>query len=186
FSAWGLLLQDLSRSAARTIVAPLSAKGLDDASAVIRQLGSDLDARSAASQPALATDQTSTASLDLRFQGQEYFLSVEVPFSDGNVAADPNAVRASFEGDYEKRYGHVLSSPLEIVAARVTSVTPLPKTNLLSAPPLRREPTPRRAVEAFSFVAGERTEFDVLDRASFGPGDRASGPAIVLEETATT
>jgi N-methylhydantoinase A len=43
-----------------------------------------------------------------------------------------------------------------------------------------------REVDAFSFVAGERTTFGVIDRAGLEPGTSVAGPMIVLEDTATT
>src|SRR5262249_30669970 len=102
FSAWGLLLQDISRAAARTVVAPLHAEGLGAASDVIRGLQADVAARRSRAD-STGSDETTTASLDLRFQGQEYFLTVDVPFADGAIAADAAAVRDVFERDYEKR-----------------------------------------------------------------------------------
>lgn len=186
FSAWGLLLQDLSRSAARTVVAPLAQSGLKEASRVVRELQDELARRSTSTHPSLTAEATFTVSLDLRYQGQEYFLTVDVPFAEGSIAADVDTVKDSFERDYEKRYGHVLYSAIEIVAARVTSTTPLPKTNLLSAPPAWSTPGERHTLDAFSFTAGMRIPFDVVDRGALTPGTSTVGPLIVLEETATT
>jgi N-methylhydantoinase A len=186
FSAWGLLLQDLSRAAARTVVAPLTQSGLSEASRVVRDLHDELARRSTSTHPSLGSEARFTVGLDLRYQGQEYFLTVEVPFANGAIDVDQEAVKASFQRDYEKRYGHTLHSGIEIVAARLTSTTPLPRTNLLSAPPTLDEPGERRTLDAFSFTAGMRVPFDVVDRSALAPGATAVGPAIVVEETATT
>jgi N-methylhydantoinase A len=186
FSAWGLLLQDLARSAARTVVAPLSERGLDAASEVVRELQADLAGRAVATHPALTADEKWSVALDLRYQGQEYFLTVDVSYSMEGIAADPDVVKASFERDYAKRYGHILHSPLEIVAARVTATIPLPKTNLLSAPSGGAVGTGRRTMDAFSFALGRRVPFDVTDRTELARGTVVQGPMIILEETATT
>jgi len=183
FSAWGLLLQDVARAAARTVVGPLDADGLDAASRAIAELRAEVAARSGA---APVEGETTTASLDLRFQGQEYFLTIDVPFENGSIAADAGSVRAVFERDYEKRYGHVLTSALEIVGARVTSTTPLPRTSLLDAPPPAPAPGAPRAIDAFSFVGGAREQFEVIERDALAPGDVRTGPLIVTEPTATT
>jgi N-methylhydantoinase A len=186
FSAWGLLLQDMARAAARTVVAPLSKSGLHDASEIVRELKADLSARASHVHPSLTADEQWSVALDLRYQGQEYFLTVDVPFEKEGIAADLAAVKTAFEGDYEKRYGHVLHSPVEIVAARVTTTVPLPKTNLLSAPSASVNGRGRRSIEAFSFAAGTRMSFAVVDRGELARGTTAEGPMIVLEETATT
>jgi N-methylhydantoinase A len=185
FSAWGLLLQDLARSAARTVVTRLTSEGLEAASGVLADLGRSLEERSESAATSLGSEGVLTASLDLRYEGQEYFLTVDVPFEDGWVRASLDEVLERFARDYERRYGHILHSPVEIVAARLTAVTPLPKANLLGAAPAEtaRE---RRTIDAFSFTRGERVPFGVVDRAGLGAGTSEAGPLIVLEETATT
>ena len=45
---------------------------------------------------------------------------------------------------------------------------------------------PPRSIESFSFTQAERLPFAVVDRRGLGTGERLDGPAIVLEETATT
>jgi N-methylhydantoinase A len=186
FSAWGLLLQDLARAAARTVIAPLSNEGLAQAAAVAAELAGEMHERVEESPVTFSEQPQTTVSLDLRYQGQEYFLTVETPFRDGAFEHAPDEIRASFERDYVKRYGHALASAIEIVAVRVMSVTPLPKTTLLETPPTTATDQASRQVEAFSFSRSERVEFTVVDRSSLGPGNSVDGPAILLEETATT
>jgi N-methylhydantoinase A len=185
FSAWGLLLQDLTRAAARTVVAPLSPEGLAAASEIVRALQADLAAR-AVEHRAIGAQERWAVALDLRYQGQEYFLTVEVPFSENGITADPESVKTSFERDYEKRYGHILHSPLEIVAARVMTTVPLPKTNLLRAPSSGTNNGGHRTVDAFSFVRGARVPFAVMPRQDLASGTTVDGPLIIVEETATT
>lgn len=185
FSAWGLLLQDLARSAARTVVTRLSSEGLEAASGVLADLGRNLAERGESAGTSLDAEGLVTASLDLRYEGQEYFLTVEVPYENGWVRASADEVLERFARDYEKRYGHTLHSPVAIVAARLTAVTALPKANLLVAPPAG-SPRERRTIDALSFARGDRVQFGVADRDEFVPGTREQGPLIVLEETATT
>ena len=186
FSAWGLLLQDLARSAARTVVARLDESGLAAASSVLGELARELAARDEAAATALGPANEVRASLDLRYEGQEYFLTVDVPFDGESLSVSEEDVRETFGRDYAKRYGHTLRSRIEIVAVRLVAVTPLPKTNLLSAPPPPGDVTPARSLDAFSFTLGERVPFAVVDRSSLDSGARRPGPMIVLEETATT
>jgi N-methylhydantoinase A len=186
FSAWGLLLQDLSRSAARTVVTRFGKDGLEVAARVLTELEADLQARIAATPTSVLSTTVLAASLDLRYEGQEYFLTVEADFRDGRLVVEPDELQRSFERDYERRYGHTLHSPIEIVAARLTAVTPLPKTNLLAAPPRTRGNETRRSIDAFSFTAGRRMPFEVVERTALTPDTVESGPMIVLEDTATT
>ena len=186
FSAWGLLLQDLSRTAARSIIVPLDAEGLELASTAMREVLPDLESRIAGSSSSLRADTSVISSVDLRYDGQEYFLTLEVPFEEGRIGISTDELLRSFATDYERRYGHALSSPVEIVAVRLNAVTPLPKTSLLADLVPSATERPSRSVEAFSFADAKRMEFEVVDRAALSPGSRRSGPMIVLEKTATT
>jgi N-methylhydantoinase A len=186
FSAWGLLLQDLSRSAARSVLAPLDDAGLAAASNTMRDLRASLDQRIAESSTTLAASERIVSSVDLRYDGQEYFLTIEVPYEDDRITSSADELAKSFASDYERRYGHALGAPVEIVAVRLTAITPLPKTNLLSNPGTAQEARPRRSIEAFSFANGRREQFEVVDRTELEVGAKARGPMIVLEETATT
>lgn len=186
FSAWGLLLQDPSRAAARTYVARLGEAGLGGASNVMAELCQDLARRVDESSPGTAAQSEIRASLDLRYEGQEYFLTVEAPYQDGAIVCTPDELLVSFGTDYEKRYGHRLNSPVEIVAARAVITTPLPKTDLMARVSKGADGAPEREIDAFSFTHGKRENFRVVDRASLEPGVPERGPMIVLEETATT
>jgi N-methylhydantoinase A len=177
FSAWGLLGQDLKRSAALTSIRPLDAAGIDEANSVLQGLYRRIDAERTATyrEPAL----------DLRYAGQEYTLTITPPAAaDGSIPADADAVFGLFAGSYERTFGHTLDQPVEIVVTRATARTPLPRRSS-DAP--ANEPTNRRlsrTIDAYSFRAGTRLPFSVVPRAELGAA--AAGPMIVSEETATT
>ena len=103
FSAWGLLLQDLSRAAARTVVTPLTEGG---ASKPRRRSSATWKPSSprAAPRPARHSQlgDARRQPPDLRYQGQEYFLTVDVPFAAGVISGDLAAATAAFESDYEE------------------------------------------------------------------------------------
>src|SRR5437764_8601665 len=75
FSAWGLLEQDVVRSAALTIVSPLDEAGLMRADETLVRLFEQLDARS---ERRVAGAIGHEAELDLRYPGQEYTLTIPV------------------------------------------------------------------------------------------------------------
>jgi N-methylhydantoinase A len=186
FSAWGLLLQDISRGSARTVLTPLNEEGLEVASRIMAGVRADLELRASESRSNLTQGMTIISSLDLRYDGQEYFLNLEVPFEDGRITIGVEELLNRFVSDYKKRYGHALVAAVEIVAARLTAVTPLPKTNLLAAPSRERTSVEARFIDAFSFAKNAWQQFEVVNRDELAAGESRTGPMIVLEETATT
>jgi N-methylhydantoinase A len=184
FSAWGLLGQDITRSAARTSIHTLDDRGLAAAKTVVDELFERLKARGSAA-PAGIEEEISEAALDLRYLGQEYTLTVRPRTVDGQIAASAAEVRESFESDYERTFGHTLSEPVEIVSVRATIRKPLPR-KIAETNGGVRAANRARVIDAYSFTEDDRISFPVIDRASLEPGTEMDGPAIVLEETATS
>lgn len=183
FSALGLLTQDVTQSAARTSLAMLDEAGLARAGGVLGELLAVLRRRSRA---AASGGTQAEAALDLRYVGQEYTLTVAVPVKGDVLAASPAEVAASFRRDYERAFGHSVDSPVQILSVRAILRSPLPRR----AP--QRPATPaagragRREIEAYSFTAGRRLPFAVLERDGLAAGATLTGPALLLEETTTT
>ena len=178
FSAWGLLGQDITRSAALTSIHPLDDDGLRAANDVLRALYDRIDGRGG--------DARREPALDLRYDGQEYTLTIVAPATaTGEIDADADVLREAFAQSYERTFGHVLDQPVEIVSTRATARTPLPRR--LAGGAARRSQNGRvaRAVDAYSFRTGTRCSFDVIHRDSLGDGP-VPGPVIVLEDTTTT
>jgi N-methylhydantoinase A len=184
FSAWGLLGQDITRSAARTSIQTLDDEGLKAAKAVLGELFERLRERGSAA-PAGIEEEVSEAALDLRYLGQEYTLTVRPRTADGVIAENAEEVRQSFEADYERTFGHTLAEPVEIVSVRATIRKPLPR-KIAESNGNGRTPAQARTIDAYSFTEGERIPFAVIDRGSLDTGAEIDGPAIVLEETATS
>ena len=178
FSAWGLLGQDLKRSAAVTAIRPLDDRGLAEANGALEALYRRIDpaAAGALREPAL----------DLRYVGQEYTLTIAPSAADdGEIVADVRGLEELFATAYERTFGHLLDQPVEIVATRATARRPLPRRaaeRLLSGSANGR---PSRALDAYSFRTGRRERFDVVAREALD-GRGAPGPLVVLEETTTT
>jgi N-methylhydantoinase A len=186
FSAWGLLQQDVSRSAAVTTINRLDKAGLDRAGTSFTNLV--LQLRSATRfQADTSAAEVLQADLDLRYYGQEYTLTVKVPVEDGQLDGSPESIRLRFTEDYERTFGHSLRQEVEIVSVRATLVTPLPRqTNRESSVANNGRSLRKDTVEAYSFVLGRTDLFSLIDRNSLEPGGVVNGPAVLLEETATT
>ena len=108
---------------------------------------------------------------------------------DGRIAATSDEIRAAYSADYDRTFGHVMDEEIEIVSLRATIRTSLPRRAAESPPAASVAAGGSGAaggtVEAWSFTRGERLPFAIVDRASITAAGLA-GPAIVLEETATT
>jgi N-methylhydantoinase A len=171
FSAWGLLGADLTQSSARTQILPLSEDGLAEARVTFSGLFERLEERDGSSRE---------ARLDVRYVGQEHTLTIGV---------DPEAGAAETHGlftrEYERTFGHVMDEAAEIVSLRATIRTPLPRRADGHRPAVQ-DGRPPRSIESFSFTRAERLPFALVDRRGLGAGERLAGPAIIVEETATT
>jgi len=116
------------------------------------------------------------AAADLRYVGQEYTLTLPLAGSRSRGLDD------RFHDAYEQRYGHASpGEPIEFVALRVAGIAELGKP--LSANghgPARARPLGH----AEARVGGKQARMALYERDK--APDRFKGPAIVMEETATT
>ena len=180
FSAWGLLSQDIVRSAATTLVRRLGPKALTEAVSAAQSLADRLRAEWAdpgADALSIAT------SADLRYSGQEYTLNVPIHGLDGQPA-DWDLLRQVFTEKYGRTFGHTMDAAIELVNVRVQASVRLPELRFATAGDGARRAESELA--AYSFELGRRTRFRLLDRGSLGGATSFEGPAIISEATATT
>jgi len=178
FSAWGLLGADLTQTAARTRITTLGNGAIDAANDVLGDLFAGLDARSAGRDGIVRE-----IALDMRYAGQEHTLTVEVP-GDGRIDASADEIRARFSADYDRTFSHTMDEGVEIVSFRATVRTPLAR-RAAEHPVTADGGGASGTIEAWSFSRGERLQFALVSRSAIDEAG-ISGPAIVLEETATT
>jgi N-methylhydantoinase A len=183
FSAWGLLGADLTQSMARTRIMKLADGIVDDANGVVTGLFDTVAGRAAASNG--HTGATREVAADMRYVGQEHTITIPLQSEDGTITASLAEIRDAFTQEYEKTFGHEMDEEVEIVSLRATLRTPLPRRaaehmGAVAATDGRGEST----IEAYSFTKGEWMPFRILQRAAMD--GIVAGPAILLEETATT
>jgi N-methylhydantoinase A len=91
-----------------------------------------------------------------------------------------------FTREYGRTFGHSMDEAVEIVSVRATLRTPLPRRAEERA--LAGSSNGHRGArfEAHSFTRGEPLDFAIVDRSTITPGTAVEGPAIVIEDTATT
>lgn len=183
FSAWGLLGADMTQSAARTRIVTLN----DDAPAtidlVLSELFQELEGRTTSRDGAATVEE---ASLDMRYRGQEHWLSIPIRIEDRKVASDVSAIRSDFEAEYDRTFGSTMEEEVEVVSTRATLRTPLPRRQeQLGDGEEGGSASEVGTFEAYSFRRGERIPFRLFRRSAIG-ADPVAGPAIVAESTTTT
>jgi N-methylhydantoinase A len=184
FSAWGLLEQDVVRTAALTIVCGLDGEGIGRAQETLEGLFEALESRL---EQRVAGALGHEAEFDLRYPGQEYTLTVPVALEDRRIAEDPETITRRFAAAYERSYGHSFEVGVEIESVRAIERTALPRPSDRPALESGNGAAPERhSSRAYSFAREEWCEFAVIDRDTLAPGESFEGPAIVQEATATS
>lgn len=179
FSAWGLLGADMVQSAARTRVMDLTDRNLEIANAILRELFSQLGKQ----EHQLSRASIRSAKLDLRYKGQEHWISVDIPLDGPAISATAPQVTEDFTQEYRRAFGSAMNGVVEIVSARATMRLPLPRRGAY-ARTVRATCGPRPdRIDAYSFTRGRRLAFAVVPRDSIEGA--LPGPAIVTESTAT-
>jgi N-methylhydantoinase A len=183
FSAWGLLGADLTQTVARTRITPLTEQGLKDANAVVDELYAEVERRAAhAGSPGSVRE----TALDMRYVGQEHTLTVLAGDEDGRIAESPEQVRERFRAEYEKTFGLRMDEAVEIVSLRATIRTPLPRRSDTGSAVANGAGGAAGSTRAYSFADESWTDFAVIQRNDLAVGASIAGPAILLEETATS
>jgi N-methylhydantoinase A len=184
FSAWGLLEQDVVRSAALTIVAPLGAEGIGRAETTLAKLFTQLDERV---DRRIAGDVSHEAELDLRYPGQEYALTIAVALEDGRITEPPEEIARRFAEAYERNYGHSFDVGVDILSVRAIERTALPRPSAHAFAPSANGGGPAHTTaRAYSFARDEWCDFAVIERDDLAAGTGFDGPAIVMETTTTS
>jgi N-methylhydantoinase A len=183
-SAYGMLVADVVHDAAQTILLP--AERLHDDVTPLAATYAQLEqqVRAVLAQEGFADPQVQ-ASLDLRYRGQSYELTVplELPLSVASVTAATEAFHAA----HAQRYGYAMpDEPVTVVTLRVAGHGPgarpeLPR-QLLGEANASAALIGRRAVW---FAADAPMQTPIYHRDKLNAGNQLIGPAIVLQYDAT-
>ncbi len=182
FSAWGLLLQDITRSTARTRIMPVEDASILAANDILDGLFASLDERG--SDADLTTSVKKEIALDMRFVGQEHSLTILLPSDNGRIQMSAFELQEMFLDHYRTTFGSTMETPIEMVSVRATNRAILPKAERTVEGASSAKA--HRVNDAYSFRKGEYIEFAIIDRAALLPGQKKMGPAIVTEQTTTT
>ncbi len=174
-SAIGILLADAVRDYSRTVMLP--GEAIDSLDAVFNELGR----RGVAEFSAEGLKGTAQLSIDLRYRGQGYELSV--PFN----AHSPSAAIAAFHQLHQQRYGFSdLQKPIEIVNLRLRMISPGEPWTPPESELIRGDGGEACYAERQIHFDGMPHQAKIYDRDSLLPGAILHGPAMITEYTSAT
>jgi N-methylhydantoinase A len=169
FSAWGMLQTQIRQDYTEPyFYLDADLDGADMAGALGRMENQGLDALV---HEGVAGDRRSAAhAVDIRYAAQEYTLTV--PLTDADEPAQPDfltMVAQRFADLHESRYGHAnLGAPIEFVMLRTAAFGDVGQS------------------EPQKWPAAASPEFPHVHRDDLFVGHTFDGPAVVVEDTATT
>jgi N-methylhydantoinase A len=180
FSAIGMLLADARIDTSKTFVGILNDKTVPAMAEIYRAMESE-------ASDSLATefgtgDVFFEHHAEMRYRGQRH--NIKVPVSG---LKDVEEIRAAFERDYKRRYGHAdAKAPAEFQALHLSAFARLKQPDIARLPraPAKSEPAQKRKVYIGS--AGGWVDAEIYHRDALEPGFSAAGPAVVEEYGSTT
>ncbi|MDF0596850.1 hydantoinase/oxoprolinase family protein [Psychromarinibacter halotolerans] len=182
----GLLLTDLKSYFSLGRMTPLDADRIDSISADFATLDAEADAWF--KREDIAPDARETArTLDLRYEGQAFELSVDCP--EGPVTPDLLAeVRRRFEDAHRQVYGYASpDEPVHIIAIRLVATGKVDNARLVTSDPATTPVSDAQTGTRDVWLpeTGAFTPCPLYDRDLLGPDHVIDGPAIV-EQMDTT
>ena len=124
-------------------------------------------------------------SIDFRYYGQNWELEVQIPGGEVTMQSIEES-RLRFDAEHERQFGWSFpESDYELVNFRVTAVAARSTVELpeLESGPL---PAPARMGDAYFHDAGDYVATPIYRRGELCAGNEIAGPAIVVEDDATT
>lgn len=181
FSALGLLIADFRRDLVRTRVSTTNKTSVADVRDALQALLRDAEAElsNAGYDP---ERRRSAASLDMRYAGQSFELSVPVAID----VADMKSIEEAFEQVYTARYGGKTGAEIEIVSYRIAA------WGLSEKPTLPGIDASGRSLETATLRAsavvfgGKTLDTPVYNRDLLPLGEPLAGPAIIEESGTST
>ena len=185
-SAIGLLSADVKFDVSRSFVARLEGLAPEQLTRVYDEMEAEVSRVIEESTDAKPVRMV--REVDLRYVGQGFELSVEIP--EGPMTEQIlQAVRNKFDEVYEKRYG--FASPDKPVEATTWKLTAFGDSPSLEIPKINSDDQPETAVPAGSRPAyfpetNGFVETPIFSRYDLAPDQRVPGPAIIEERESTT
>ncbi|MFH1488386.1 MAG: hydantoinase/oxoprolinase family protein [Pseudomonadota bacterium] len=185
FSAMGMLMTDIKHDFVRTYYKPLLEADFIEIKRIYEEMVSI--GRETIAKEGVGTDAIKTqAFFDLRYIGQEFFLTI--PVSEKEISSgDKEAIRAHFDSLHDMRYGHkAAEEPLEIVNVRLTAYGLRKKVAISEKKKAAGEKKVKGQRDVFIEDTGKPVKCPIYEREALSVGDTVDGPAIIEEYASTT
>jgi N-methylhydantoinase A len=119
---------------------------------------------------------------EMRYRGQRH--NIKVPIPPSNAVPE---IRAAFERDYLRRYGHAdAKAPAEFQALHLSAFARLDRPQIERLPRAARAPQAPHTRPVYFAAAGGTIDTPVHDRYALPIGFGGAGPAVLEEYGSTT
>jgi N-methylhydantoinase A len=184
FSAWGILTTNYTEDEVKTKVMPFDASHVGEALGTVGELMER--AIAGIEDYGFSRDVIECVKrFDIRFESQEYTLTIDLDPSWQTPSAVVEGVRTAFVASHRRLYGHGDSrSPLELVSVRCRAIGRVQTPRM--APPRKGKATEDRCRSVYFVHCGGYVQTRIVDRESLQPSCLTNGPLIIDEWTMTT
>ena len=180
FSAIGMLLADARLDLSKTFVGTLDGATVAEIKGNFAEM--EREAAAALAEEFGASEVTFEHHAEMRYRGQRH--NIKVPVSG---LADEKAIRAAFEHDYKRRYGHADPKAAAEFQALHLSAFARQRRPDITRLPRAQAPAGTEATRPVYFGgAGGMVETRIYDRDGLASGFKADGPAVIEEYGSTT
>jgi N-methylhydantoinase A len=180
FSAIGMLLADARIDTAETFTGALSAETVASADALFKDM--ERAAAAALAKEFGASEVFFERYAEMRYVGQRH--NIKVPISG---LTDTTQVRAAFERDYKRRYGHAdAKANAEFQAMHLSAFARQRRPDLKCLSETRAVTVKEGTRPVYFGEAGRMVPTRVLDRYSLPVGFKGEGPMVIEEYGSTT
>jgi N-methylhydantoinase A len=180
FSAIGMLLADARIDSSKTFVGILDDKSVPAMAKVFSAM--EKEAATALAAEFGTGDVFFEHHAEMRYRGQRH--NIKVPVSG---LKDAEQIRAAFERDYKRRYGHAdAKAPAEFQALHLSAFARLKQPAIARLPRAAAKSQPAHTRRIYIGNAGGWLEAQIYHRDALEPGFSGAGPAVIEEYGSTT
>ena len=180
FSAIGMLLADARIDTSKTFVGVLSEKTVPATAEMFAAM--EEESAGALAAEFATSDAFFERHAEMRYRGQRH--NIKVPVSGLKEAAQ---IRAAFERDYKRRYGHAdAKAPAEFQALHLSAFARLKQPEIARLPRAAAKSQPAQLRKIYIGNAGGWLDGQIFHRDALEPGFSATGPAVIEEYGSTT
>jgi N-methylhydantoinase A len=182
FSAVGMLLADPRLDTAQTFVVRLNPDNLAKVSSIYAEL--ETQGRAALRREFGDGTITIEREAEMRYKGQHH--SIKIPLAETD---DAEKLRARFDQEYERRYGHANpAAEVEVVVMHSLATLHMnrPDVARLARPGGGRHTAELEARPIFFLEEDRFLSTQIYDRYALKPGFNGQGPALIVEYGSST